>query len=52
MKKVLLSIFVAVMMLSCGEKMSVEKINELEAKVFTEGVSFEKENLFIIQLLF
>lgn len=36
-------------MLSCGEKMSVEKINELEAKVFTEGVSFEKENL--IQLV-
>lgn len=49
MKKVLLSIFVAVIMLSCGEKMSVEKINELEAKVFTEGVSFEKEN--VVQLV-
>lgn len=49
MKKILLSLLVTAMMLSCGEKMSVEKINELEAKVFTEGVSFEKENL--IQLV-
>ena len=49
MKKILLSLLVTAMMLSCGEKMSVEKINELEAKVFAEGVSFEKENL--IQLV-
>lgn len=49
MKRIFVLLLVTAMMLSCGEKMSVEKINELEAKVFTEGVSFEKENL--IQLV-
>ena len=49
MKRIFVLLLVTAVMLSCGEKMSVEKINELEAKVFTEGVSFEKENL--IQLV-
>lgn len=37
------------MMLSCGEKMSVEKINELEAKVLSEDAVVTKEN--VIQLV-
>ena len=37
------------MMLSCGEKMSVEKINELEAKVFVKGAKPTKEE--VIQLV-
>ena len=49
MKKVLLSIFVAVMLLSCGEKMSVEKINELESKVFAKDAVLSSEN--VIQLV-
>ena len=36
-------------MLSCGEKMSVEKINELEAKVLSEDAVVTKEN--VIQLV-
>ena len=36
-------------MLSCGEKMSVEKINELEAKVFVKGAKPTKDN--VIQLV-
>ena len=44
MKKVLLSIFVAVMMLSCCEKISVEKINELEAKVLAKDAKPTKDD--------
>lgn len=49
MKKVLLSVFVVLMMLSCGEKMSVEKINELESKVFAKNATLTAEN--VIQLV-
>ena len=49
MKKVLLSVFVVLMMLSCGEKMSVEKINELESKVFAKDAVLTAEN--VIQLV-
>ena len=49
MKKVLLSVFVVLMMLSCGEKMSVEKINELESKVFAKDAVVSAEN--VIQLV-
>ena len=49
MKKQLLSIFVALMMLSCGEKMSVEKINELEAKVLAKDAKPTKDN--VVQLV-
>ena len=49
MKKVLLSVFVVLMMLSCGEKMSVEKINELESKVFAKDAVLSSEN--VIQLV-
>lgn len=49
MKKVLLSVFVVLMMLSCGEKMSVEKINELESKVFAKDAILSSEN--VVQLV-
>ena len=49
MKKILLSLLVTAMMFSCGEKMSVEKINELEAKVFVKGAKPTKEE--VIQLV-
>ena len=49
MKKVLLSVFVVLMMLSCGEKMSVEKINEFESKVFAKDAVLSSEN--VIQLV-
>ncbi len=49
MKKQLLSIFVALMMLSCGEKMSVEKINELEAKVLAKDAKPTNDN--VVQLV-
>ena len=32
-------------MLSCGEKMSVEKINELESKVFAKDAKMTQENV-------
>ena len=37
------------MMLSCGEKMSVEKINELESKVFAKDAVLSSED--VIQLV-
>lgn len=37
------------MLLSCGEKMSVEKINELESKVFAKDAVLSSEN--VIQLV-
>lgn len=42
-------LLVTAMMLSCGEKMSVEKINELEAKVLSEDAVVTKEN--VVQLV-
>ena len=36
-------------MMSCGEKMSVEKINELESKVFAKNATLSAEN--VIQLV-
>ena len=45
MKKVLLSLLVTAVMFSCGEKMSVDKINELEAKVFVKGAKPTKDNV-------
>ena len=49
MKKLLLSIFVVLMMLSCGEKMSVKEVKELESKVLAEGAKPTKEE--VIQLI-
>ncbi len=49
MKKVLLSVFVVLMMLSCGEKMSVKEVKELESKVFAKGAKPTKED--VIQLV-
>ena len=48
MKRILFSLLLAVMM-SCGEKMSVEKINELESKVFAKDAVVSAEN--VIQLV-
>ena len=36
MKRIFVLLSLALMLLSCGEKMSVEKINELESKVFAK----------------
>ena len=49
MKRIFVLLLVTAMMLSCGEKMSVEKINELEAKVLSEDAVVTKEN--VIQLV-
>ena len=49
MKRILFSLLVAVVMMSCGEKMSVEKINELESKVFAKDAVVSAEN--VIQLV-
>ena len=48
MKRILFSLLLAVM-ISCGEKMSVEKINELESKVFAKDAVVSAEN--VIQLV-
>ena len=48
MKRFVLLLLAAVMF-SCGEKMSVEKINELESKVFAKGAVLTAEN--VIQLV-
>ena len=45
MKKILLILSLALMMSSCGPKMTVEEINNLESQVFGVGVSPEKENV-------
>ena len=49
MKKVLLSIFVVLIMLSCGEKVSVKEVKELESKVLAKGAKPTKEE--VIQLI-
>lgn len=49
MKKLLLSIFVVLIMLSCGEKVSVKAVKELESKVLAEGAKPTKEE--VIQLI-
>lgn len=49
MKKVLLSIFVVLIMLSCGEKVSVKEVKKLESKVLAEGAKPTKEE--VIQLV-
>ena len=45
MKKILLILSLALMMASCGQKMTVEEINKLESQVFGVGASPEKENV-------
>ena len=49
MKRIFVLLSLALMMLSCGEKMSVEKINELESKVFAKDAVLTAEN--VIQLV-
>ena len=49
MKKLLLSIFVLLIMLSCGEKVSVKEVKALESKVLAEGAKPTKEE--VIQLI-
>ena len=49
MKKLLLSVFVVLIMLSCGEKISVKEVNELESKVLAKGAKPTKEE--VIQLV-
>ncbi len=49
MKKLLLSIFVLLIMLSCGENVSVKEVKELESKVLAEGAKPTKEE--VIQLI-
>mgnify|MGYP003301053576 FL=1 len=45
MKKILLILSLALMMASCGPKMTVEEINKLESQVFAKDVKVEKENI-------
>ena len=45
MKKILLILSLALMMASCGPKMTVEEINKLESQVFAKGINVEKENV-------
>lgn len=45
MKKTLLILSLALMMASCGPKMTVEEINKLESQVFAKGINVEKENV-------
>lgn len=45
MKRIFLSLFVALMLLSCGDKIRVKKIKKLESKVFTKGVELKEENV-------
>ena len=49
MKRIFVLLLVTAMMLSCGEKMSVEKINELESKVLAKDAKPTKEN--VVQLV-
>ena len=49
MKRIFVLLSLALMLLSCGEKMSVEKINELESKVFAKNATLTAEN--VIQLV-
>lgn len=45
MKRLFLSLLVALMLFSCESKISVEKINELESKVFTNENTVNKEDV-------
>ena len=45
MKKILLILSLALMMASCGQKMTVEEINKLESQVFAKDIKVEKENV-------
>lgn len=45
MKRIFLSLFVALMLLSCGDKIRVKKIKKLESKVFAKGVELKEENV-------
>ena len=45
MKKIFLILSLALMMASCGQKMTVEEINKLESQVFAKGINVEKENV-------
>ncbi len=45
MKKILLILSLALMVVSCGQKMTVEEINNLESQVFAKDVKVEKENV-------
>ena len=49
MKRIFVSLLLVAILLSCGEKMSVEKINELESKVFAKDAVLSSEN--VIQLV-
>ena len=49
MKRIFVLLLLAAVLFSCGEKMSVEKINELESKVFAKGAVLSAEN--VIQLV-
>ena len=49
MKRIFVLLSLALMLLSCGEKMSVEKITELESKVFAKDAVLSSEN--VIQLV-
>ena len=49
MRRIFVLLSLALMLLSCGEKMSVEKINELESKVFAKDAVLSSEN--VIQLV-
>ena len=49
MKRIFVSLLLVAILLSCGEKMSVEKINELESKVFAKDAVVSAEN--VIQLV-
>lgn len=49
MRRMLLSLLVFVALLSCNDKMSVDKINELESKVLAKNASFDRED--VIQLV-
>lgn len=49
MKKIFFLLFAALIMSSCHTKMSVEKIKELESKVFTKDADINKED--VIQLI-
>ena len=45
MKKIFLILSLALMMASCGQKVTVEEINKLESQVFAKGINVEKENV-------
>ena len=49
MRRIFVSLLLVAILLSCGEKMSVEKINELESKVFAKDAVLSSEN--VIQLV-